>query len=65
MNPSERIATINQYIRINPTTDAEICELLDIVTDEFKASEQRQNKELKRIKKNLKNIAKYLQTQAN
>ena len=65
MNPSERIATLNQYIRINAPTDAEICELLDIVTDEFKADEIRQNKQLERMRRNFKNIAKYIQNQAN
>jgi len=64
MNPSERIAAINQYIRINAPTDAEICELLDIVTDELRSSEARQNRKNSKIKQAAKDISKYLAIQA-
>jgi len=63
MNPSQRILSLSTYIRANGATSEEICELLDVISDEFKASEQRQDKDLAKTKKNLNNIAKYLQTQ--
>ena len=64
MNPSERIAKLNNYIRINAPTDAEICELLDNVTDELRSSEDRQNRKNSKIKRAFKDISKYLAIQA-
>jgi len=64
MNPSKRISTILDYVRMNQADVGEICDLLDIVVDEFKASEQAQIKELARTRRSLKNVAKYLATQA-
>jgi len=64
MNPSQRISSIIDYVRSNGADSEEICGLLDIVVDEFKAVEQRDEKTRIRIKKNLKNISKYLATQA-
>ena len=61
---SKRISTIADYCRTSQATSKEILDLLDIVVDEFAASETKEAKQRGRIRVNLANISKYLANQA-